>query len=127
GIWAGWINIWGDWAAHASYASVFAYRGPLDWFISHPLYKGVKFTYPFLADAISGWIMRLGFDMIAAFILPSIALSLIVLTVMYLFYAAILHSNKQAFLALSLNLTSGGLGFLWFIEDFLHNPVVDTL
>jgi hypothetical protein len=127
GIWAGWINVWGDWAAHLSYASVFAYRPPADWFTSHPLFVGEKFTYPFLADAISGWLMRAGVNLIPAFIVPSIVLSLVLLYVMYKFYFMMLHSGKQAFVAITLNLLSGGLGFLWYLQDLAANPRLDTL
>lgn len=36
-IMAGWVNVWGDWAAHFSYANVFAYRQPSDWLTVHLL------------------------------------------------------------------------------------------
>lgn len=122
GIWAGWINVWGDWAAHVSYASVFAYRPAADWFISHPLYKGVKFTYPFVADAISGLLMRVGVDIIPAFIVPSILCSLALLCVLYALYYTFLKSSRQAALAVTLNFMSGGLGFLWFFKDLAESP-----
>ncbi|HCR93001.1 MAG TPA: hypothetical protein DIU47_03540 [Candidatus Pacebacteria bacterium] len=120
GIVAGWIGVWADWAAHFSYASVFAYRPPSAWFLWHPLFLGKKFTYPFLADAISGMLMRLGIDRVPAFIGPSIIFTALFLATLFLFYREILKSWKQAYLAVSLFLLSGGLGFLWFLRDLFQ-------
>ena len=92
GIMAGWIGLWGDWAAHLSYASVFAYRPITNWFTAHPLYWDHKFTYPFAADAISGLLMRLGVDVVPAFVVPSIITTLFLLIALYAFYYFILKS-----------------------------------
>lgn len=122
GIMAGWVNVWGDWAAHFAYASVFAYRPPSLWFIGHPLYAGGKFTYPFTADAVSGLLMRAGMNPVAAFIVPSFVFSLILLAVLYTFYWHLLGTAKRAALGLTIFLTSGGLGWWWFIKDFISDP-----
>lgn len=127
GIRAGWVGVWGDWSAHFSYASVFAFRPITQWFTSHPLFFSHKFGYPFLADAISGLLWRLGLNEVSAFIFPSIITTIFLLIVLYFFYARFLKSAGQAFLALTLFLTNGGLGFWWFIKDFLGNPSLGTL
>ncbi|MDP3724755.1 MAG: hypothetical protein Q8R11_03960, partial [bacterium] len=67
-IWAGWIGVWADWSVHFTYASVFAYRPIGEWFIGHPLFVGrQQFSYPFVADAISGLLIRLGLDPVFVF------------------------------------------------------------
>lgn len=122
GIVAGWVGVFGDWAAHFAYASVFAYRPPWLWFIGHPLYAGRKFTYPFLTDAFSGWLMASGLNEVAAFIVPSFMLSLVLLVVLYTFYFRVLGTAKRAALGLTLFLTSGGLGWWWFVKDLFTAP-----
>ncbi len=124
---SGWIGTWGDWAAHISYASPFAYRPPTNWFTAHPLIYGQKFSYHFMADAISGWLIKAGTDTVTAFIVPSIVTTLLLLLLLYTFYHQILHSARQSFLAVTIFLTSGGLGFWRFIADLLQKPSLETL
>lgn len=128
GIYAGWIGVWGDWAAHNAYASRFAFREISDWVTIHPLYIFTKFTYPFLSNLISGLLIRYGVDRVAAFIVPTILTTLLFLYAIYNFYYAQLKSYGKSFWAVFVFLTSGGLGFLWFFRD-LHNSsnILETL
>ena len=126
---AGYPIIWADWAAHLTYASVFAYREPADWFIAHPLFAGAKFSYPFLPDAISGLLMRTGINVVPSFIIPSIIVTFILLYALYRFTYHFTGRVKSAVLALSLFFLSGGLGFFFNIfrpntiyEWFTHLP-----
>lgn len=127
GLTSGWIGIWADWSAHFSYASAFAYRPVEDWFTVHPLYCGRKFTYPFVADMISGLLIRFGVDQVPAFIIPSIVTTLFLLVVLYVLYRFVLKSERQAYVAMALFLAGGGLGFYWFIQDFLKKPSIETI
>jgi hypothetical protein len=127
GLTSGWVGIWCDWSAHFSYASAFAYRPLSDWFTTHPLYHARKFTYPFVADMITGLLIRIGVDQVPAFIIPSIITTLFLLVVLYIFYGGILKSGWQALTALSLFFAGGGMGFYWFINDFLKNPSWGTI
>src|SRR3989344_5604138 len=63
GLYAGHVNVWSDWSLHIAIANIFAFKSPQYWFSYHPLYAGGKFTYPFLADFISGMLMRLGISL----------------------------------------------------------------
>lgn len=123
GIVAGWVNVWGDWAAHFSFANVFAYRNPVDWFSSHPLYLGRKFTYPFVTDFISGMLIRMNMDVVLSFILPSIVITAALLVILYVFYVKVLISPKQAYLAMLLFFMNGGLGFYYFFEDIKQKGI----
>lgn len=127
GIASGWVGIWGDWAAHFSYASRFAYNPPYLWLGEHPLFSGSNFTYPFLADAISGLLIRTGLNEVASFILPSIITTFIMLIILYVFYLFFLKSGFKAFIAITLFFTAGGMGFLFFLWDFMQNPNLNTL
>lgn len=127
GLVSGWIGVWADWSAHFSYASVFAYRPPSEWLTSHPLYLGRSFTYPFLADMISGVFMRLNIDAVFAFVVPSVIATLLLITLLYFFYAHVLKSPKQAYVAMLIFLLGGGLGFHYFFKDMAEQGVLNTL
>ena len=92
GLYAGWRTVWADWAVHFSYANVFAYWPVGDWFSSNPVFATAGFAYPFLADALSGLLMRAGMELVWAFLLPSIAASLALVSLLFLFYALLLGS-----------------------------------
>ena len=117
GIYAGWVGIWGDWAAHNAYASRFAYQDISNWIATHPLYIGTKFTYPFLANLISGLLIRSGIDRVGAFILPTLVSTFAFLFLLYKFYYTQLQSYKKAVIGVFVFLTSGGLGFWWYLKD----------
>jgi hypothetical protein len=128
GIYAGWIGVWGDWAAHNTYASRFVYHDISNWVDTHPLFINTKFTYPFLTNLVSGLLIRSGVDRVGAFVLPTIITTLILLWLMYEFYFRQLKSYKKAFTAIFVFMTSGGLGFIWFFKDlFGSSNIWETL
>lgn len=127
GIETGVVRVWADWAVHATYASVFAYRPWSEWLIGHPLYAGARFTYPFLADAVSGWLMRLGLPLVDALVIPSIVLSLLFVFFLSCFYARTLGGGRSPFLAVTLFFLLGGLGYYWFAADLWNTPTWSTL
>lgn len=118
GIYGRTVVVWGDWAVHTTIASIFAYRPPDLWFVQHPLYIQGKFSYPFVADAISGILMRFNVDLVTAMVVPSFITTVLLLYVLNKLYLK-LFSEKGSFLTfLSIFIFSGGLGF--FIN--LANP-----
>ena len=117
GIFAGERTIWADWAVHLAGSAVFAFRPVSMWFENHPLFYGQAYNYPFVSSMISGLIMRAGADRISAMVIPSIITSLFLLAILYCFYNAILKSRRQAYAATTLFFMSGGLGFLYYIQD----------
>lgn len=127
GLYAGWRTLWADWVAHLAYANVFAERSPASWFGSHPLFATQRFDYPFLADAISGLLMRAGLDRVDAFVWPSLLASLALVALLYAFYARQLAAPGRALLALTLFLANGGLGFLLFASDLARSPAWASL
>jgi len=127
GLWAGWRTVWADWSVHFAYANVFAYRRVGDWFSANPIFFHGDFDYPFLADGLSGLLMRAGMDRIEAFLLPSIIASLALVALLFSFYASLLQSPKMAMLACALFFTNGGVGFLDFAAEFARAPSLGTL
>ncbi len=122
GLWAGSRTVWGDFAAHFAYANVFAERPIGDWFSVHPLYATQGFDYPFLADAISGWLMRAGVGRVPAFLIPSWIENLALLALVYIFYVRVFGTPMRAYLATGLFFCNGGMGFLHTLSRFASDP-----
>jgi len=118
------IKAWGyarfDWTVHFAYAGVFAYQPIKNWFESHPLYYDTQFSYPFLADALSGLLIRQGSSYVNAFLIPSVITSIILVLMLYTLYFFVLKKPEKAVVAISLFFTTGGLGFIWFIKNWIH-------
>ncbi len=117
--WAGFVNIWGDWSAHIIYVMNFAYRSLI--LPHHPLYVGEPFRYHFVADLLSGVLMRSGATLIQATILPSIILSIFLVTAAYLFYRSVFNSRAVAMVSCLLFFFNGGLGFIYAFVFFVRN------
>jgi hypothetical protein len=124
---AGWRNIWADWAMHISQANAFAYQSILRVITNHPIYSGVHLSYPFAFNLFSGVLLRLGVNLVHAFIFPSLIISFILLLGLYTLGKLITKSAKQTLLAISLFLTSGGLGFIYYFEDLSNNFSLKTI
>jgi hypothetical protein len=121
GLYAGWRTVWADWVVHFAYANVFAYRRIGDWFSDNPIFAEKGLDYPFLADALSGLLMRAGLGRPGAFLLPSILASLALVVLLFVFYERLLRSPKLAFLACTLFFTNGGMGFLVFVSQAIDS------
>lgn len=124
---AGWIGIWGDWAAHASYTSSFAYKPVSEWFVRHPLYYDSKFIYTFGADFISSLFLRATGDLVFSLVVPSMITTGVMLYMLLYFYTKALISPKQAFLAMLLFFFNGGLGFIYFFQDVSTHGLLSSL
>jgi hypothetical protein len=127
GLYAGWRTVWADWVAHFAYANVFAYWPVAEWFSSHPLSATTGFDYPFLANALSGLLMRMGLDRIWAFLLPSLLASLALVALLVSFYVLLLRRSFVALVATTLFFANGGLGFLAFAADLAAEPSLQSL
>ena len=127
GLYAGWRTLWADWSVHFAYANVFAYREIGDWFSTNPVFSGAAFHYPFVADGLSGLLMRAGMDRVWAFLLPSIIATLALIVLLFVFYELLLRSPKMAVLASALFFTNGGVGFLKFASDLAQDPSLSRL
>lgn len=117
--WAGFVNIWGDWSAHIIYITNFAYRSfSLPY---HPLFWGEPFRYHFVADLLSGMLIRAGATLIQATIVPSIILSIFLVSIVYLFYRTLYKSISVAIVSCLLFFFNGGLGFMYAFLFFIKN------
>ena len=125
GLYAGWVNVWGDWAAHLSYATSFGYGSNFN--LEMPLLAGAKFSYPFLADWFSGMLMKIGIDMILAMLVPSLVLSMLLVASLLKLGEKIVGGLRGGIIVSLLFLFNGGLGFWWFIKDAQNAGLVETL
>lgn len=115
GLYAGWVNIWGDWAAHLSYTTSFAYGNNFP--PQMPILIGAKFSYPFLADFLSAILIKLGSNLIPAMLIPSVLLSTLLVLVLTGFGREITKSFKVGKLMAILFLFNGGFGWWWWLKD----------
>ncbi len=121
------INLWGDWPLHISMVNIFAYKNPQDWFAYHPIYADGKFTYGFLTNFISGMLIRVGFSLYFALIIPSLFYIFFLLLGIYSLFNLVLKSQTQSLIAISLFFLSSGLGFIDFIVHIIQDHSLNNL
>lgn len=109
------INLWGDWAAHFTMGASFGYRSLLP--SESPFLAEATFSYPFAINWLSGALIRLGIPFIAAFVVPSWALSILTVIAIYIWFFTWLETPKRAVTATILMLCIGGLGFVWLAQE----------
>jgi len=124
---AGWRIIWADWAMHLSQVHAFAYQPFFHVLNNSPIYAGNIIAYPFLTNLISGLMLKSGFSLINAFVVPSIVFSFFLLTALFVFGRSISNSAAAALLGICLFLLSGGLEFYYYFQDVLKNPSFETM
>ena len=121
GLWAGYINIWGDWAAHLTFAGSFAYGHNFP--PQYPIDPGNNLGYPFMIDFLAANLVPLGSSLPSALVLTSGLLGLAFPTVLYLAAARFAGGRAAAAIAVFVFLLSGGLGFVYLLSDVGHSGV----
>ena len=133
GLYAGYINIWGDWAAHLSFAGSFAYGHNFP--PQFPIDPGNHLGYPFMIDFLAADLVPLGSSLTSALVLSSGLLGLAFPAVLYLAAQRFAGGRLAAAIAVFVFVLSGGLGFFYLIGDIgngglgvlLHLPREYTL
>jgi hypothetical protein len=122
GLFAGYINIWGDWCTHlaiAGYLSHASHVLPPD----NPFFSGVKLTYPFLPDLFSGMLLHLGLTLPQSLTIASAIMSIALVVVFYSTAQRLAGDHWTAVIAVLIFFLSGGLGFLNIGQDVAaHAP-----
>jgi hypothetical protein len=116
GLYAGYVNIWGDWCTHLSmsgYLSGARHLLPPE----NPFFSGFRLTYPFLPDFFSGALLHLGMSLSGSLPLTSAILSLALVVVFYATGVRLLGNRWAAFLGTLVFFLSGGLGFANLLND----------
>jgi hypothetical protein len=121
GLWAGYINIWGDWAAHLSFAGSFAYGHNFP--PEYPIDPGNHLGYPFMIDFLAANLIPLGSSLPSALVLTSGLLGVAFPAVLYLAAARFAGSRGAAAVAVFVFLLGGGLGFIYLAGDIVHSGI----
>jgi hypothetical protein len=109
GLYSGYINIWGDWAAHLSFAASFAYEHNFP--PQFPIDPGHRLGYPFMIDFFAADLVPLGLSLTAALTATSAMLGLALPGVIYLAALRFTAGRAASVIAVFVFLLSGGLGF----------------
>jgi hypothetical protein len=126
GMWAGHINLWGDWPVHFGILSSFAYGAnfPPD----HPRFADHAFAYHYLSDMTAAAQVVLGMDPAAALVLHSFIGCVLVAIGVYAFARRFLRDRGAATLAVILFLLGGGVGWIATAAAFdTSNDLIGTL
>jgi hypothetical protein len=115
GLYAGYVNIWGDWAAHLSFTGSFAYGRNFP--PQFPIDPGNHLGYPFMIDFLAANLVPLGTSLTSALVLSSGLLGLAFPAVLYLAAQRFAGGRAAAAIAVIVFLLSGGLGFVYLIGD----------
>jgi hypothetical protein len=118
GLWAGYVNIWGDWAAHLSFAGSFAYGHNFP--PQFPIDPGNHLGYPFMIDFLAADLVPFGSHLTSALVLSSGLLGLALPAVLYLAAQRFAGGRAAAAIAVFVFLLSGGLGFIYLLSDIQH-------
>lgn len=115
GLYAGYINIWGDWAAHLSFTGSFAYGHNFP--PQFPIDPGNHLGYPFMLDFLAANLVPLGSSLTSSLVLTTGLLGLAFPAVMYLAATRFGGGRAAGAIATAVFLLSGGLGFFYFLGD----------
>ena len=115
GLWAGQQGIWGDWAAHLSYAGSFAYSQ--NYPPQFPIDPPHRLGYPFMVDFLAASLVPLGASLTSSLVLSSGFLALAFPAVFYLAGVRLTGGRAAAAIAVFVFTLGGGLGFLTFFGD----------
>jgi hypothetical protein len=118
GLYAGYVNIWGDWAAHLSFAGSFAYGHNFP--PEYPIDPGHRLGYPFMIDFLAANLVPLGSRLTSSLVMTSGLLGLAFPAVLYLAAQRFVTGRAAATLAVFIFLLSGGLGFVFLLGDLGH-------
>ena len=121
GISAGHLSVYGDWSAHLSYVSSFAYADNFS--PSLPTAAGESFAYHFGIDWFSAMFVPLGSSLLGALEISTAVLAIVFPAVMFITCEKFCSSRVGAGLAVTVFLTAGGTSALYrfLFEDLPDN------
>lgn len=112
-------STYGDLPFHLSTISNIAYaqRFPPD----NPFYANTKLVYPYLINFFSAILVYEGWSLRNSIIIPSLLLSISLISLIYGFTFGILKDKIKSALTVVLYFLNGGLGFYFFLKDYSFN------
>ena len=116
GIFTGGSNNLGDLPFHLG--AIFSFTDGANLPPMNPSFAGAKFSYPFIADIVTAGFVKLGADVRPAMVVQDIAWAFALLIILERFIAKLTGDKFAGRVAPWLLFFSGGLGFLWFFQDY---------
>lgn len=114
GLLAGYVNIWGDWAAHLSFTGSFAFGHNFP--PEFPIDPGHHLGYPFMIDFFAADLVPLGSALTGALTATSAMLALAFPAVLYLAALRFIGARVAAVVSVFVFLLGGGLGFVYLLD-----------
>jgi hypothetical protein len=115
-IMTGGSNNLGDLPFHLG--AIFSFTEANNFPPANPNFAGAKFTYPFIADLLTAYFVKLGADVKDAMLVQNVAWATSLLVLLQRFVFKLVNDRVAARIAPFLLFLSGGLGFIWFFGDF---------
>ena len=112
-------NNYGDLAFHFSVVTSFADGDNFP--PQNPIFQGLKFTYPFMADFLTAFLHRSGASWAVAFFLPNLFLAISLTSLLELMALALTGEALAGALTPLLFYFSGGSGFLYAVKDYFNS------
>ncbi|MEN8253238.1 MAG: hypothetical protein ABFQ62_02585 [Patescibacteria group bacterium] len=110
---------WGDLALHSTYINKFAQQNKFD--LSNPVFSTQKTNYPFLINFYSGLLVKYGLSLQLSLIVTGFLLSLASIQLLYFLILKITKSSLTSWLGSLIFYFNGGLGFIYFFQDWLKS------
>jgi hypothetical protein len=86
----------------------------------NPSFAGTKFTYPFIADFLTGALVKLGVTVNTSMLFQNVVWAFSLLVILERFVFKITNNRLAGKIAPFILFFSGGLGFLWFFKDYWY-------
>lgn len=116
GIFTGGSNNLGDLPFHLG--AIFSFTEGANFPPENPNFAGARFTYPFVADLITAYFVKLGANVKDAMLVQNVAWAFSLLVILERFVFKLVNDRTAARIAPFLLFFSGGLGFIWFFSDY---------
>lgn len=116
GIFTGGSNNLGDLPFHLG--AIFSFTEGANFPPENPNFAGARFTYPFVADLVTAYFVKLGADVRDAMLVQNVAWAFSLLVILERFAFKLVNDRLAARIAPFLLFFSGGLGFIWFFGDY---------
>ncbi len=116
GIFTGGSQNLGDLPFHLG--AIFSFTDGNNFPPQNPSYASAKFSYPFIADFLTACVVKIGADVKGAMHLQNTVWAFSLLVILERFVFKFTNNSLAGKIAPALLFFSGGLGFLWFFNDF---------
>ena len=116
GIFTGGSQNLGDLPFHLG--AIFSFTDGQNFPPQNPSFADAKFTYPFIADLITAFIVKAGAPVENAMLVQNVFFGFSLVVIFEKFVFKLTNNKLAGKIAPLILIFSGGLGFLWFAKDF---------